>query len=231
VIDLYTWPTPNGHKIHIMLEETGLPYTVHPIDIQAGDQFKPDFLKISPNNKMPAIVDRDGPGGKPMALAESGAILFYLASKTGKFLPADIRERWAVMQWVMFQMGHIGPMLGQAHHFLGYSVEKIPYAMDRYKNEANRLYGVLDRRLGESAYVATGGYTIADMATMPWLRSADRQGVNMDDYPNVKRWFDKINERPAVKRALQVLADRRRTGPLTPEQREVMFGSVQYAKR
>ena len=231
MIDLYTWPTPNGHKIHIMLEETGLPYTVHPIDIQAGDQFKPDFLKISPNNKMPAIVDRDGPGGKPMALAESGAILFYLASKTGKFLPADIRERWAVMQWVMFQMGHIGPMLGQAHHFLGYSVEKIPYAMDRYKNEANRLYGVLDRRLGESAYVATGAYTIADMAVMPWLRSADRQGVNMDDYPNVKRWFDKINERPAVKRGLQVLADRRRTGALTPEQREVMFGSVQYAKR
>jgi len=231
VIDLYTWPTPNGHKIHIMLEETGLPYTVHPIDIQAGDQFKPDFLKISPNNKMPAIVDRDGPGGKPMALAESGAILFYLASKTGKFLPADIRERWAVMQWVMFQMGHIGPMLGQAHHFLGYSVEKIPYAMDRYKNEANRLYGVLDRRLGESAYVATSAYTIADMAIMPWLRSADRQGVNMDDYPNVKRWFDKINERPAVKRGLQVLADRRRTAPLTPEQREVMFGSVQYAKR
>ncbi|HKC44605.1 MAG TPA: glutathione S-transferase N-terminal domain-containing protein [Burkholderiales bacterium] len=231
MIDLYTWPTPNGHKIHIMLEETGLPYTVHPIDIQAGDQFKPDFLKISPNNKMPAIVDRDGPGGKPMALAESGAILFYLASKTGKFLPADIRERWAVMQWVMFQMGHIGPMLGQAHHFLGYSVEKIPYAMDRYKNEANRLYGVLDRRLGESAYVATSAYTIADMAIMPWLRSADRQGVNMDDYPNVKRWFDKINERPAVKRGLQVLADRRRTAPLTPEQREVMFGSVQYAKR
>jgi len=231
VIDLYTWPTPNGHKIHIMLEETGLPYTVHPIDIQAGDQFKPDFLKISPNNKMPAIVDRDGPGGKPMALAESGAILFYLASKTGKFLPADIRERWAVMQWVMFQMGHIGPMLGQAHHFLGYSVEKIPYAMERYKNEANRLYRVLDRRLGESAYVATGAYTIADMAIMPWLRSADRQGVNIDEYPNVKRWFDKINERPAVKRALQVLADRRRTAPLTPEQREVMFGSVQYAKR
>ena len=231
MIDLYTWPTPNGHKIHIMLEETGLPYTVHPIDIQAGDQFKPDFLKISPNNKMPAIVDRDGPGGKPMALAESGAILFYLASKTGKFLPADIRERWAVMQWVMFQMGHIGPMLGQAHHFLGYSVEKIPYAMERYKNEANRLYRVLDRRLGESAYVATGAYTIADMAIMPWLRSADRQGVNIDEYPNVKRWFDKINERPAVKRALQVLADRRRTAPLTPEQREVMFGSVQYAKR
>jgi GST-like protein len=231
MIDLYTWPTPNGHKIHIMLEETGLPYTVHPVDIGAGDQFKPDFLKISPNNKMPAIVDRNGPGGRPMALAESGAILFYLASKTGRFLPADIRDRWAVMQWVMFQMGHIGPMLGQAHHFLGYSVEKIPYAMNRYRNEANRLYGVLDRRLGESEYVACGEYTIADIATMPWLRSHERQGVNMDEYPNVKRWFDRMNERPAVKRGLQVLADRRRTGPLTPEQREVMFGSVQYARR
>ena len=231
MIDLYTWPTPNGHKVHIMLEETGLPYTVHPIDIQAGDQFKPEFLKISPNNKMPAIVDRDGPGGKPMALAESGAILFYLASKTGKFLPADIRDRWAVMQWVMFQMGHIGPMLGQAHHFLGYSVEKIPYAMERYRNEANRLYGVLDRRLRESEWIACRGYTIADIAIMPWLRSAERQGVNMGEYPNVKRWFDRINERPAVKRGLQVLADRRRTGPLTPEQREVMFGSVQYARR
>jgi GST-like protein len=231
MIDLYTWPTPNGHKIHIMLEETGLPYTVHPVDIQAGDQFQPDFLKISPNNKMPAIVDRDGPGGEPMALAESGAILFYLASKTGRFLPANIRERWAVMQWVMFQMGHIGPMLGQAHHFLGYAVEKIPYAMNRYRNEANRLYGVLDRRLGESPYIACGEYTIADIAIMPWLRSHERQGVNMDEYPNVRRWFDALNERPAVKRGLQVLADRRRTGPLTPEQREVMFGSVQYARR
>jgi len=230
MIDLYTWPTPNGHKIHIMLEETSLEYQVHAIDIGAGDQFKPEFLAISPNNKIPAMVDSAGPGGKRMALAESGAMLFYLASKTGKFLPEDLRARWEVMQWVMFQMGHIGPMLGQAHHFLGYSVEKIPYAMDRYKNEANRLYGVLDRRLGESAYVATGAYTIADMAVMPWLRSADRQGVNMAEYPNVKRWFDKINERPAVKRALQVLADRRRTGALTPEQREVMFGSVQYAK-
>jgi GST-like protein len=180
---------------------------------------------------MPAIVDRDGPGGKPMALAESGAILFYLASKTGRFLPADLRDRWAVMQWVMFQMGHIGPMLGQAHHFLGYSVEKIPYAMDRYRNEANRLYRVLDRRLGESPHVACREYTIADMAIMPWLRSYERQGVNMDEYPNVRRWFDKLNERPAVKRGLQVLADRRRTAPLTPEQREVMFGSVQYARR
>jgi len=231
LIDLYTWPTPNGHKIHIMLEETGLPYTVHPIDIQSGDQFKPEFLKISPNNKMPAIVDQDGPGGKPMPLAESGAILFYLASKTGKFLPADVRDRWVVMQWVMFQMGHIGPMLGQAHHFLGYAQEKLEYAMNRYRNEANRLYGVLDRRLKEVPYIAGREYTIADMSIMPWLRAPERQGVNIDEYPRVRDWRDKIAARPAVQRALQVLADRRRTTPLTAEQREVMFGSVQYAKR
>jgi GST-like protein len=230
MIDVYTWPTPNGHKVHIMLEETGLAYAVHAVDIQSGDQFKPEFLAISPNNKIPAIVDQDGPGGKPMPMFESGAILFYLASKTGRFLPQDIRERWSVMQWTMFQMGHIGPMLGQAHHFLGYSVEKIPYAMNRYRNEANRLYGVLDKRLATNEWVACGEYTIADMAIMPWLRSYERQGVVMDEYPNVKRWFDRINERPAVKRGLQVLAERRRTAPLTPEQREVMFGAKQYAK-
>jgi GSH-dependent disulfide-bond oxidoreductase len=230
VIDLYTWPTPNGHKIHIMLEEIGLPYTVHAIDIQAGDQFEPDFLKVSPNNKIPAIVDRDGPGGKPMALAESGAILFYLASKTDKLLPPDIRDRWQVMQWVMFQMGHIGPMLGQAHHFHGYAPEKIQYAIDRYSKEANRLYGVLDRRLGESEWVACDQYTIADIAIMPWLRSYKNQGVELDEYPNVKRWFDRINARPAVQRGLKVLAERRRQGPITAEAREVMFGSKQYAR-
>jgi GST-like protein len=231
LIDVYTWPTPNGHKVHIMLEETGLAYRVHAVDIQAGDQFKPEFLAISPNNKIPAIVDQDGPGGKPLAMFESGAILFYLASKTGKFLPEDIRLRWSVMQWTMFQMGHIGPMLGQAHHFLGYSVEKIEYAMNRYRNEANRLYGVLDKRLAASPYVACAEYTIADMAIMPWLRSYERQGVNMDEYPNVRRWFDGISARPAVQRALQVLAERRRTTPLTNEQREVMFGATQYARR
>jgi GST-like protein len=232
VIDLYTWPTPNGHKIHIMLEETGTPYRVIPVDIGAGDQFKPEFLKISPNNKMPAMVDPDGPEGKgkPFALAESGAMLFYLASKTGKFLPRGLRERWQVMQWVMFQMGHIGPMLGQAHHFLGYAPEKIPYAMNRYKNEANRLYGVVEKRLRESKYLACDEYTIADMATVPWLRAPERQGVNIDDYPTLKRWRDAILERPAVKRALQVLAERRRT-EMTPEQRENLFGAAQYARR
>ena len=231
MIDLYTWPTPNGHKVHIMLEETGLPYTVHAVDIQAGDQFKPEFLKISPNNKIPAMIDHDGPGGRPMSMFESGAMLFYLATKTGKLLPDDLRARWAVMQWVMFQMGHIGPMLGQAHHFLGYAPEKIQYAMDRYRNEANRLYGVLERRLGVSEWIAGGEYTIADIAIMPWLRSSERQGVNIVEYPKVKRWFDRINARPAVQRGLAVLAERRRQGPITAEQREVMFGSVQYARR
>ena len=230
MIDLYTWPTPNGHKIHIMLEETGLPYKVIPIDIGAGDQFKPEFLKISPNNKMPAMVDHDGPGGKPMALAESGAMLFYLASKTGKFLPDDIRERWQVMQWVMFQMGHIGPMLGQAHHFLQYAPEKIEYAMNRYRNEANRLYGVVERRLKESRFLACDEYTIADMAAMPWMRFPERQGVEIEAYPHVKCWRDGIAARPAVQRALQVLADRRRP-QMTQEQKEMLFGAAQYAKR
>jgi len=231
-IDLYTWPTPNGHKVHIMMEETGTPYRVIPIDIGKGDQFKPEFLKISPNNKMPAMVDPDGPGGKPFALAESGAMLFYLASKTGKFLPADLAKRWQVMQWVMFQMGHIGPMLGQAHHFLGYAPEKIEYAMNRYKNEANRLYGVVDRQLRNSKYLACDEYTIADMATFPWLRAPERQGVDIEKFPTLKKWRDRVAARPAVKRGVEVLADRRRQAPgFTKEQAEVLFGATQYAKR
>ena len=232
MIDLYTWPTPNGHKIHIMLEETALEYRVHPVDIGAGDQFKPEFLAISPNNKIPAMIDRKGPGGKPMALAESGAMLFYLASKTGKFLPKDIRARWEVMQWVMFQMGHIGPMLGQAHHFLQYAPEKIEYAMNRYRNEANRLYGVVDKQLEKNEWVAGGEYTIADMSIMPWLRFPERQGVNIEEYPHLKQWRERIAARPAVKKALEVLADRRRPTPsFTKEQAEVLFGATQYAKR
>jgi GST-like protein len=230
MIELYTWPTPNGHKVHIMLEETGLPYNVHPIDIGAGDQFKPEFLKISPNNKMPAIVDTEGPDGKPMALAESGAILFYLATKTGRFLPQGIRERWQVMQWVMFQMGHIGPMLGQAHHFLQYAPEKIEYAMNRYRNEANRLYGVVERRLQESRFLACNEYTIADMACMPWMRAPERQGVDIEEYPHVKRWRDGLLARPAVQRGVQVLAERRKP-EMTKEQKEMLFGAKQYEKR
>ncbi len=230
MIELYTWPTPNGHKIHIMLEETGLEYTVHPIDISAGDQFETEFLKISPNNKMPAMIDLDGPGGKPYSLFESGAILMYLAEKTGKFMPGEIRARYKVIQWLMFQMGGIGPLLGQAHHFRAYAPEKIPYAIDRYTNEANRLYNVLDVRLKDREYLA-GEYSIADIATFPWLRSHERQGVDLNQYPNVKRWFEVVAERPAVKRGVEVLADRRRAGPISDEAREVMFGSKQYQRR
>lgn len=230
MIELYTWPTPNGHKVHIMLEETGTPYHVIPVDIGVGDQFKPEFLKISPNNKMPAMVDSDGPGGKPISMFESGAMLIYLASKTGRFLPGDLRDKWSTLQWLMFQMGGVGPMLGQAHHFLGYAPEKIPYAMNRYKNEANRLYGVIDRRLRESKYIACGEYTIADMAIVPWLRYPERQGVEIDEYPSLKKWRDAILDRPAVQRAVKVLADRRRP-EMTKEQKEVLFGATQYAKR
>ena len=231
MIDLYTWPTPNGHKVHIMLEETGIPYRVHPVNIGAGEQFAPAFLKISPNNKMPAMVDTDGPGGKPLSMFESGAMLIYLASKSGRFLPEDLAKKWSTLSWLMFQMGGVGPMLGQAHHFLGYAPERIPYAMERYKNEANRLYGVIDRRLGESTYIACDEYTIADMAIVPWLRYPDRQGVEIDEYPRLKRWRDAILERPAVKRALEVLAERRRPGAMSDKEKEVLFGKTQYAKR
>ena len=231
MIDLYTWPTPNGHKVHIMLEETGIPYRVHPINIGAGEQFTPAFLRISPNNKMPAMVDSDGPGGKPLSMFESGAMLIYLASKSGRFLPEDLAQKWSTLSWLMFQMGGVGPMLGQAHHFLGYAPERIPYAMDRYKNEANRLYGVIDRRLGETKYIACDEYTIADMAIVPWLRYPDRQGVEIDEYPRLKNWRDAILDRPAVKRAVEVLAERRRPGPHTDKEREILFGKTQYAKR
>jgi len=230
MIDLYSWPTPNGHKIHIMLEETGLPYRVHPVNIGAGDQFKPEFLKISPNNKMPAMIDSDGPDGKPMSMFESGAMLLYLASKTGKFLPENIRDRWSTLQWLMFQMGGVGPMLGQAHHFLVYAPEKIPYAMQRYSKEANRLYGVMDRRLAESKFIACNEYTIADMAIMPWLRSYKNQGVEMEKYPHVKRWFDGIAARPAVQRGLAVLAELRKP-VMDDKAKEMLFGATQYQKR
>lgn len=229
MIDLYSWSTPNGHKVHIMLEECALPYSVHAVDIGAGDQFDPDFLKISPNNKIPAIVDSDGPDGEPISLFESGAILIYLAAKTGRFLPQDVRGKYVALQWLMFQMGGVGPMFGQAHHFRLYAPQKIDYAIDRYTNETKRLYGVLDRRLAEVPYLA-GEYSIADIATFPWTRSYANQGVDLAEYPNVKRWFDAIAARPAVQRGVQVLADRRR--PLTDDkQREVLFGAQQYARR
>ncbi|NIR32435.1 MAG: glutathione S-transferase family protein [Gammaproteobacteria bacterium] len=228
-IDLYYWPTPNGWKITIMLEETGLPYNVIPVDIGAGDQFEPEFLAISPNNKMPAITDPGGPDGQPISLFESGAILIYLAEKTGHFMPSEPRGRYLVLQWLMFQMGHIGPMLGQAHHFRGYAPEKIEYAINRYTNEAARLYRVLDKRLGETEYVA-GEYSIADMATFPWTRSYERQGQSIDDYPNVKRWFEAIAARPAVQRGLKVLEEKR-TGRMDERARSFLFGEQQYARR
>jgi len=231
MIDLYTWTTPNGHKIHIMLEETRLAYKVHAVDIGAGDQFNPEFLAISPNNKIPAMIDQEGPGAKPLALFESGAMLIYLAEKTGKLLPADPASRYTTLQWLMFQMGGIGPMLGQAHHFRVYAPEPMPYAVERYTKEANRLYGVMDRRLKESAYLAGAEYTIADIATFPWLRSYKNQGVEIEQYPNVKRWFDEIAARAAVQRGVKVLEGRRREGPIDAKARDVLFGSTQYQRR
>jgi GSH-dependent disulfide-bond oxidoreductase len=229
-IEVFSWPTPNGHKVHIMLEECGLPYEAVPVNIGAGEQFKADFLEISPNNKIPAIVDPQGPDGKPISVFESGAILVYLAGKTGRFLPQGDRAKYEVLQWLMFQMGGVGPMLGQAHHFRIYAPQKIEYAVDRYTNEARRLYGVIDRRLAQSEWLGGAEYSIADIATFPWLRSWQNQGVVIDEYPHLKRWFDTIADRPAVQRGVKVLADLRK--PITDEKaREVLFGATQYQRR
>ncbi len=231
MIDLHTWPTPNGFKVSIALEEMGFTYKVIPVDIGAGDQFEPDYLRLNPNNKMPTIVDHDpGDGAGPITVFESGAILIYLAEKTDMFMPDDRRGRSEVVQWVMFQMGNIGPMLGQAHHFRQYAPEPLPYAVERYTNEANRLYAVLDRRLEGRDFLA-GDYSIADMATMPWLRRPERQGVEINDYPNVERWRQSILDRPAVERGLQVLADQVRRGPIDEKSREMLFGATQYQRR
>jgi GSH-dependent disulfide-bond oxidoreductase len=230
MIEVYSWATPNGHKVHVMLEECGLPYRVIPVDIGAGDQFKPEFLRISPNNKIPAIVDPDGPDGQPISVFESGAILLYLASKTGKFLPADTRGRYKVLEWLMFQMGGVGPMLGQAHHFRIYAPQKIPYAVERYTNEAKRLYGVMNRQLAHTKYIAGDTYTIADIAIFPWLRSWKNQGIDWDDHPHLKGWFDEIGARPAVQRGVEVLAHLRK--PLNDDKtRDVLFGKTQYQQR
>ena len=202
-IDLYTWSTPNGRKVSIALEELGLAYNTHPVNITKDEQFEPAFLKISPNNKIPAIVDPEGPGGAPIEMFETGAILIYLAEKTGKLQPSDARARYVMLQWLMWQMGNYGPMLGQAHHFRRFAPEKIPYAVDRYSNEARRLYGVLDRRLGEAAYLA-GDYSIADIATFPWAARHEWQGIELESFPNVLRWYDAIAERPAVQRGMAV---------------------------
>ena len=229
-IELHTWNTPNGRKISVALEEMALPYTVKVVDIRKQQQFEPDFLKISPVGKIPAIVDSDGPEGKPISLFESGAILLYLASKTGKLLPESITARYEVLEWLMFQMGGVGPMLGQAHHFRIYAPEKIEYAVNRYTNEAKRLYGVMDKRLAKSKYIAGPEYSIADIAIFPWLRSWKNQGIDWADYPHLKGWFDEIAARPAVQRGVEVLADLRK--PLVDNQaRDILFGAQQYQKR
>ena len=229
MIEVYSWATPNGHKVHIMLEECGLKYRVHAVDIGAGDQFKPEFLAISPNNKIPAIVDSEGPDGEPISLFESGAILLYLAAKTGRFLADSTRGKHEVMQWLMFQMGGVGPMLGQAHHFRIYAPQKIDYAIERYTNEAKRLYGVLDKRLAKSKYVAGPAYSIADISIFPWLRSWKNQGIDWNDFPHLKGWFDEIAARPAVLRGVEVLAAQRK--PITGDkEREILFGAEQYKR-
>lgn len=230
MIEVFSWPTPNGHKVHIMLEECGLPYRATPVNIGKGEQFEPAFLKISPNNKIPALVDPQGPDGLPISVFESGAILVYLAAKTGRFLPRSDRDKYEVLQWLMFQMGGVGPMLGQAHHFRMYAPEKIPYAVDRYSNEAKRLYGVIDKRLSQSRYLGGREYSIADIATFPWLRSWDKQGIVLSDYPHLEKWFNGIEARPAVQRGVKVLADLRK--PITDDKaREFLFGKTQYERR
>jgi GST-like protein len=229
MIDLYTSPTPNGFKVSIALEELGLAYEVHPVNLRTGEQFTPEFLRISPNNKIPAIVDREGPGGVPLPLFESGAILVYLADKTGRLLATGGPARYAALSWLFFQVGHVGPMLGQAHHFRQYAPEKIPYAIDRYTNEARRLYGVVDKRLTESQYLAGDAYTVADIANVTWMLSAKRQGIDLAEFPHVERWIAALNARPAVQRGLAVPP--RSDAPMDEKAREVLFGKTQHQRR
>ena len=224
MIDLYYWTTPNGHKITIFLEEAQIPYTIKPINIGKGDQFAPDFLKISPNNRIPAIVDQaPSDGGAPISVFESGAILQYLAEKTGQFLPTDLRKRFDVMQWLFWQMGGLGPMLGQNHHFSQYAPEKIPYAINRYVKETERLYGVLDTQLQDHEFIA-GEYSIADMAAYPWTVPYERQGVQLDEFPHVKRWFAAIKARPAVQRAYAKADEINKISTMTDEEKAILFG-------
>jgi GST-like protein len=226
MIDLHYWPTPNGWKITIMLEETGLPYRVVPVNIGRGEQFRPEFLSISPNNRMPAIVDHaPAGGGGPLSVFESGAILLYLGDKTGKFLPSDLRGRYEVTQWVMWQMGGLGPMAGQAHHFRQYAAEKIAYAIDRYTNEVNRLYGVMNRRLADREFLA-GAYSIADMAAFPWVVPYQNQGQKLEDFPHLQRWFEAMKARPAVARALEIGKELRSPAGMDEEAKKILFGQT-----
>ena len=230
-IEAWTWPTPNGHKLHIALEEMELPYKVVPVNIGAGEQFNPDFLAINPNHRIPAIVDPDGPGRAPLRLFESGAILIYLAEKSGRLIPQDPAGRAACLQWLMFQMGGVGPMFGQFGHFTNYAPEKIPYAIERYGKEVRRLHGVLETRLSEAAFLAGEDYSIADIATFPWIRLPERRGIDLVEFPAVRRWHDAIAARPAVQRGLAVLSDRQRQGPMSDKERENLFGAMQFARR
>ena len=226
MIELHYWPTPNGHKVTMFLEETGLPYRIVPVNIGSGDQFKPEFLAIAPNNRMPAIVD-DEPagGGAPVSVFESGAILLYLAEKTGRFLAADLRGRVDTLQWLFWQMGGLGPMAGQNHHFSTYAPEKLPYAVDRYVNETNRLYGVLNKRLADRPFVA-GDYSIADIAAYPWIVPYERQGQNLDDFPHLKRWFQDIRARPATERAYELGKAISSQNVMTEEAKKILFGQT-----
>jgi GST-like protein len=226
MIDLHFWPTPNGHKVSIFLEEAGLDYRFFPVNIGKGEQFRPEFLKIAPNNRMPAILDHaPADGGEPISVFESGAILVYLAEKTGKFLSADLRLRMKTLEWLFWQMGGLGPMAGQNHHFSQYAPEKIPYAIDRYVKETNRLYGVLDRQLANNEWVA-GAYSIADMASYPWVVSHDKQSQKLEDFPHVKRWFDAMYTRPAVIAAYAKGEPMRESANMTDEEKKVLFGQT-----
>ncbi len=226
MIDIHFWPTPNGHKITIFMEEAGLDYRIIPVNIGKGEQFRPEFLKIAPNNRMPAIVDHNpADGGEPISVFESGAILLYLAEKTGRFIPTDIRGRVKVLEWLFWQMGGLGPMAGQNHHFAQYAPEKIPYAIDRYVKETNRLYGVLDRQLAHGDFVA-GEYSIADMACYPWIASYEKQGQKLEDFPNLKRWFEAIKARPAVATAFAKGEPYRANQNMTEEDKKVLFGQT-----
>jgi GST-like protein len=226
MIDFYYWPTPNGHKVAIMLEELGLPYRLKPVNILRGEQFKPAFLKINPNNKIPAIVDRDGPGGKPFAIFESGAILQYLAEKHGRFMPQEVRRRYTVIQWLTFQVAGVGPMFGQCGHFLGYAPRKISYAIDRYRNETLRLYGVMDRRLRQVSYLAED-YSIADIATWPWVHVRWLHQIELAEFPRVKKWYERIAGRPAVQRGVNLLKTSEKIGNPDRRAREALFGKSQ----
>jgi len=239
MIDVYFWMTPNGYKVTIALEELGMPYNVIPINIGKGDQFKPDFLKISPNNRMPAVTDSDGPGGRPISIFESGAILIYYAEKTAKLMPTDTRGKFETIQWLMFQMASVGPMLGQAHHFRRYAPEKLQYAIDRYTNEAKRIYNVIDKRLSESPYLA-GEYSIADIATYPWLVPHSMQGQNLEDFPHLHKWYETIRNRPAVQRGFAVMGEEvakmraaaeKQAQPHDKESWNNLFGNKQFEKR